>query len=60
MNEFLTGLSSGPAWLWALFVLGVMAAAALSLSAFWAALFRAAAWLRPRFSPGQRRADGRD
>lgn len=43
MNEFLTGLSSGPPWLWGLFVLGVMAAAALSLTAFWGALFRAAA-----------------
>ena len=60
MHEFLTGLSSGPAWLWALFVLGVMAAAALSLSVFWAALFRAAAWLRPRWPPRQRRVDGPD
>ena len=61
MNEFLTGLSSsGPPWLWGLFVLGVMAAAALSLSVFWATLFRAAAWLRPRWPPGPRRVDGRD
>ena len=60
MHEFLTGLSSGPAWLWGLFVLGAMAAAALSLSAFWAALFRAAAWLRPRFPSGRRRVDRPD
>ncbi len=46
MNEFLAGLSGGPPLLWACFVLGVMAAAALSLSAFWAALFRAAGALR--------------
>lgn len=59
MHEFLTGLSSGPPVLWGLFVLGVMAAAALSLSAFWTALFRAAAWLRPRFPPGNGRVQGR-
>ncbi len=39
MNEFLTGLSSGQPLLWALFVLGVMAVAALSLSVFWGGVF---------------------
>ena len=34
--------------LWAMFVLGVVAAAALSLSVFWGTLFRAAALLRGR------------
>ncbi len=46
MNEFLTGLSSGQPLLWALFVLGVMTAAALSLSVFWGAVFRAAVVFR--------------
>ena len=42
MNEFLTGLSSGQPLLWAAFVLGVMAVAALTLSTFWAGVFRLA------------------
>ena len=46
MNEFLTGLSSSQPLLWALFVLGVMAVAALSLSAFWGAVFRVAELFR--------------
>ena len=46
MNEFLTGLSSGQPLLWALFVLGVMAVAALSLSAFWGGVFRVAGAFR--------------
>ena len=46
MNEFLTGLSSGQPLLWAVFVLGVMATAALTLSLFWAGVFRVAAVFR--------------
>ena len=46
MNEFLTGLSSGQPLLWAVFVLGVMATAALSLSLFWGGVFRAARLFR--------------
>ena len=46
MNEFLTGLGSGQPLLWALFVLGVMAVTALSLSLFWGGVFRAAEILR--------------
>ena len=42
MSEFLQSLSSGQPLLWAVFVLGVVAAAALSLSVFWGALFRTA------------------
>ena len=48
MSEFLTSLSSGQPLLWAVFVLGVVAVAALSLSVFWGALFRTAALLRGR------------
>ncbi len=46
MNEFLTTLSSEQSLLWAVFVLGVVAAAALSLTLFWGTFFRAAAVLR--------------
>ena len=56
MNEFLTSLSSGQPLLWAVFVLAVMAATALSLSAFWAGVFRIAAVFRP----GRPRAEGDD
>ena len=56
MNDFLTGLSSGQPVLWALFVLAVMAAAALVLSVFWGGLFRAAGVLRR----GRRRTGGDD
>ncbi len=56
MNEFLTGLSSGQPLLWAVFVIGVMAATALSLSAFWGGLFRIASVFR-RERP---RAEGDD
>ena len=48
MNEFLVGLSSGEAWLWGLFVLGVMGGAAALLSGFWGAVFRVAGLLRGR------------
>ena len=56
MSEFLTALSSGQPLLWALFVLGVMAVAALSLSAFWGGVFRALGLLWG----GRRQADGDD
>ena len=56
MNEFLTSLSSGQPLLWAVFVLGVMAAAALSLSLFWGAVLRVAGMFR-RERP---QADGDD
>ena len=46
MNEFLTGLSSGQPLLWAVFVLGVMAVVAVSLTLFWGGFFRLAAALR--------------
>ena len=58
MNEFLTNLSSGQPWLWAGFVLGVMAAAAVSLSLFWATVFRASALLRQGLRREPR--DGKD
>lgn len=48
MNEFLTGLSSGQPLLWALSVLGVMAVAALTLTAFWGGVFRVAGLFRRR------------
>ena len=56
MSEFLTGLSSGQPLLWALFVLGVMAVAALSLSVFWGAVFRVAG----AFRRGEPQANGDD
>ena len=56
MSEFLTSLSSGQPLLWAAFVLAVMAAAALSLSAFWGGVFRVAGMFRR----GRTRADGDD
>ena len=56
MNEFLQGLSSGQPLLWAVFVLGVMAVVALSLSVFWGAVFRAAGMFRR----GRTRAGGDD
>ncbi len=56
MNEFLTSLSSGPPVVWALFVLGVMAATALLLSAFWGGVFR----LTGRLQRGRQHADGDD
>lgn len=46
MNEFLTNLSSGQPLLWAVFVLGVMAVVAVSLTLFWGGFFRAAAAIR--------------
>ena len=38
MNEFLSSFSGGPVW--ALFVLGVVASAALALTAFWSGVGR--------------------
>ena len=38
MNEFLSSFSGGPVW--AVFVLGVVAAAALALTAFWSGVGR--------------------
>ena len=58
MNEFLTSLSSGQPLLWAVFVLGVMAVVAVSLTLFWGGFFRvAAALLGVRRRPA---ADGDD
>ena len=48
MSEFLTNLSSGQPLLWAAFVLGVMGASAISLSAFWGAVYRVFDDLRQR------------
>ena len=48
MNEFLSGFGGGPVW--ALFVLGVVASAALALTAFWSGVGRLL---------GGRRAGGR-
>ena len=56
MNEFLTSLSSGQPLLWAVFVLAVMATAALSLTLFWGTFFRVAGLLRR----GRTRAGGDD
>ena len=45
MNEFLSGFGGGPVW--AVFVLGVVAAAALALTAFWSGVGRLARrWTR--------------
>lgn len=40
MNEFLTNLSADNPWLWALFVLGVVASSALALSVVTGLLLR--------------------
>lgn len=40
MNEFLSSFGGGPVW--AVFVLGVVAAAALALTAFWSGIGRLA------------------
>ena len=50
------GLSSGQPLVWAGFVLGVMAAASLTLSAFWGAVFRVAGLFRG----GRQEAGGDD
>ena len=46
MNEFLTTYSSEHRLLWALLIIGVVAASAIGLHLFWTAVFRAAAVLR--------------
>ncbi len=51
MNEFLAGLSSGQPLLWAVFVPGAVATAALSLTAFWGAVFRASEVFRRKKPP---------
>ncbi|MCH8298853.1 MAG: hypothetical protein IH873_12360 [Chloroflexi bacterium] len=46
MNEFLTSYSSGHTLLWALLIIGAVAAAAIGLHLFWTAVFRTVAVLR--------------
>ena len=46
MNEFLTNFSSNHTLLWALLIIGVVAASAIGLHLFWTALFRSVAALR--------------
>ena len=46
MNEFLTSYSSGHTLLWALLIVGVVAASAIGLHLFWTAVFRSVAALR--------------
>ena len=46
MNEFLTNFSSDHTLLWALLIIGVVAASAIGLHLFWTALFRSVATLR--------------
>ena len=50
MNEFLTSYSSDQTLLWALLIIGVVAAAAISLHLFWTGVFRAVAALLGRRS----------
>ena len=54
MNEFLTSYSSGHTLLWALLIIGVVAAAAIGLHLFWTAVFRTVTVLRgvSRKGPG--------
>ncbi len=56
MNEFLTSFSSDHTLLWALLIVGVIAASAIGLHLFWTTVFRSWAALRAR--PGKRREDG--
>ena len=52
MNEFLSSFGGGPVW--ALFVLGVVASAALALTAFWSGVGRLARrWTWRAGSPGR-------
>tara|TARA_B100000029_G_scaffold157514_1_gene152812 strand:- start:1638 stop:1811 length:174 start_codon:yes stop_codon:yes gene_type:complete len=53
MNEFLTSFSSYYTVLWALFIIGVMAAAAVGLHVFWSVVLRSIAGLRSVLSRGQ-------
>ncbi len=56
MNEFLTSFSSDHTLLWALLIVGVIAASAIGLHLFWIMVFRSWAALRAR--PGNRRGHG--
>jgi hypothetical protein len=46
MNEFLTEFSADYTLLWALFIIGTMAVAALTLHVFWSIVLRSVASLR--------------
>ena len=46
MNDFLTNFSSDHTLLWALLIIGVIAASAIGLHLFWTAVFRSLAALR--------------
>ena len=46
MNDFLANFSSDHTLLWALLIIGVVAAAAIGLHLFWTAVFRSVAALR--------------
>ena len=46
MNDFLTNFSSDHTLLWALLIVGVIAASAIGLHLFWTAVFRSLAALR--------------
>ena len=48
MNDFLTNFSSDHTLLWALLIIGVIAASAIGLHLFWTAVFRSLAALRGR------------
>ena len=55
MNEFLTKFSTDYTFLWALFIIGTMAVAAVTLHIFWSIVLRSIASLRGGLS--QRRED---
>ena len=46
MNEFLTEFSTDYTFLWALFIIGTMAVAAVTLHIFWSIVLRSIACLR--------------
>jgi len=46
MNEFLTEFSADYTFLWALFIIGTMGVAAVTLHVFWSIVLRAIASLR--------------
>jgi len=46
MNEFLTEFSADYTLLWALFIIGTMAVAAVALHVFWSLVLRSVASLR--------------
>ncbi len=53
MNEFLTSFSSDHTLLWALLIVGVIAASAIGLHLFWTAVFRLVGALRRKPSGNQ-------